>query len=432
MTAPHGGFLPDAVVIAVGSELLTPYKTDTNSLYIVERLGGIGIPVTQKMIVGDDPERLAGALRYAMALADVVVVTGGLGPTGDDVTRDVVADLLGLPLEESGDILDGIRRRFAARGLQMPEINRRQAAVPRGAQVLANRAGTAPGLAIGAPTALLVLLPGPPRELRPMFDRFIGDRLAPVSGERRVHRRTVRTTGRTESHVDELAAPLYGPWRARRPPIEATLLASLGQVDLHLSAVSDEPDLAKGALDEAVAEVVDVLGSAVVSTDGRSLPVVVGELLLGSGTRLAVAESCTGGLITSRLTDVPGSSAYVHAGWTVYSNEAKTLLGVPAALIEEHGAVSEAVVEAMALRARDRAAVDYGLAVSGIAGPGGATPGKPVGTVCLALAGRAAPTRVRRVQFPGDRERVKFQASQSALDLLRRALLRGAAATATT
>ena len=430
MTAPHGGSLSTAVVIAVGSELLTPYRTDTNSLYIVEQLGGIGIPVTQKIVVGDDPERLAGALRYAMALADVVVVTGGLGPTADDVTRDVAAELLGLPLEESADILDGIRQRFAARGLEMPESNRCQAAVPRGARVLPNRAGTAPGLAIETATTLLVLLPGPPRELRPMFDRFIADGLAPASGGRRVYRRTVRTTGRAESHIDELAAPFYGRWRARRPPVEVTVLASLGQVDLHLSAVGDDPDGAAGTLDEAVAEVVQVLGSAVVSTDGRSLPVIVGELLLRSGARLAVAESCTGGLITSRLTDVPGSSAYVHAGWTVYSNEAKTaLLGVPAALIEEHGAVSEAVVEAMALAARDRAAVDYGLAVSGIAGPGGATPGKPVGTVCLALAGRVEASRVRRVRFPGDRERVKFQASQSALDLLRRALLRSAAAT---
>ena len=432
MTAPHGGSPSTAVVIAVGSELLTPYKTDTNSLYIVEQLGGIGIPVTQKMIVGDDPERLAGALRYAMVLADVVVVTGGLGPTEDDVTRDVAAELLGLPLEESADILHGIRRRFAARGLEMPETNRRQAAVPRGARVLPNRAGTAPGLAIEAGKTLLVLLPGPPRELQPMFDRFIADGLAPASGGRRVQRRTVRTTGRPESHIDELAAPLYGPWRARRPPIEATVLASLGQVDLHLSTVGDDPDGAARTLDEAVAEVMQVLGSAVVSTDGRSLPVVVGELLLRSGARLAVAESCTGGLITSRLTDVPGSSAYVHAGWTVYSNEAKTtLLGVPADLIEEHGAVSEAVVEAMARAARDRAAVDYGLAVSGIAGPGGATPGKPVGTICLALVGRAEPSRVRRVRFPGDRERVKFQASQSALDLLRRTLLRSAAATVT-
>ena len=433
MTAPPGASPSTAVVIAVGSELLTPHKTDTNSLFIVDRLGAIGIPVTQKMVVGDDPGRLTGALRYAMGLGDVVVVTGGLGPTADDVTRDVVAELLGLPLDESTDILDGIRGRFAARGLEMPEINRRQAAVPRGARVLANRMGTAPGLLITAGTTRLVLLPGPPRELRPMFDRFVADGLAPATGGRCVYRRMIRTTGRTESHIDELAGPVYGPWRARRAPIETTVLASLGQVDLHLSTLGDDPETAGRALEEAVAELARVLGASVVSADGRSLPAVVGELLRRRGARLAVAESCTGGLIASRLTDVPGSSAYVEAGWIVYSNDAKvTLLGVDPALIETHGAVSEAAAEAMALAARDRAGVDYGLAVTGIAGPGGATTGKPVGTVCLALAGRAAPPRVRRVQLPGDRERVKFQASQAALDLLRRALLRRVTATVTT
>ncbi len=428
MTEKRGGGPSTAVVIAVGSELLTPHKTDTNSLFITDRLNAVGIHVVQKLVVGDEPAGLASALRYALGAGDIVIVTGGLGPTADDVTRDVAAELLGAPLEESPAIVEAIRARFEARGLEMPAINRRQAAVPRGAEVLANPRGTAPGLWLTAGEVRLVLLPGPPRELRPMFDRLVADRLASAAGGRRVQRRMLRTTGRTESHVDELARPIYEPLAARRPPVETTILASLGQIDLHLSTVGDDPEAGGRVLDAAVAELAGVLGSCVVSTDGRSLPEVVGELLQRRGARVALAESCTGGLIASRLTDVPGSSAYVHAGWVLYSNDAKVALGVPPGRIETHGAVSEPVAEAMAAAARGAAGVEFGLAVTGIAGPGGATPGKPVGTVCLALAGPAEPPRVRRVQLPGDRERVKFQASQAALDLLRRALLRSAAA----
>lgn len=427
MTEPRGSGPQCAVIVAVGSELLTPYKTDTNSLFITDRLNGVGIDVVLKLVAGDEPRGLASALRHATTEADIVIVTGGLGPTADDVTRDVVADLLGVPLDESADIVAAIRARFEARGLEMPEINRRQAAVPRGAEVLPNPAGTAPGLWLTAGGCRLVLLPGPPRELRPMFDRLVADRLVSTTGGRRVQRRTIRTTGRTESHIDELARPIYGPLAARQPPVETTILASLGQIDLHLSTIGADPESGERVLDAAVAGLAGVLGSCVVSVDGRSLPQVVGELLRRRGARIAIAESCTGGLIASRLTDVPGSSAYVHAGWVLYSNEAKVALGVAPALIEADGAVSEAVAEAMAEAARAAAGVDFGLAVTGIAGPGGATPEKPVGTVCLALAGGGAAPRVRRIQVPGDRERVKFQASQAALDLLRRALLRAEA-----
>ena len=428
MTPKTGRSLSTAVVVAVGSELLTPHKTDTNSLFITERLNNVGINVLQKLVVGDDPPGLAGALRYALSLADVVIVTGGLGPTADDVTRDVVAELLGAPLDESPAIVEAIRARFTARGLEMPEINRRQAAVPRGAEILANPRGTAPGLWLAAGDARLALLPGPPRELRPMVERLVEERLAPVADGRRVQRRIIRTTGRTESHVDELAKPVYEPLAGRQPPVETTILASLGQIDLHLSTVGADPEAGERVLDTAVKELAGVLGNCVVSTDGRSLPEVVGGLLRRRGARVAIAESCTGGLIASRLTDVPGSSAYVHAGWVLYSNEAKVALGVAPGLIESHGAVSEPVAGAMAAAAREAAGVDFGLAVTGIAGPDGGTPAKPVGTVCVALAGSTRPPRVRRVQLPGDRERVKFQASQAALDLLRRALLRDAAA----
>ena len=427
MTEPRGGSPQCAVIVAVGSELLTPHKTDTNSLFITDRLNGVGIDVVRKLVAGDEPRGLASALRYATTEADIVIVTGGLGPTADDVTRDVVADLLGVPLEESADIVAAIRARFEARGLEMPEINRRQAAVPRGAEVLPNPAGTAPGLWLTAGGCRLILLPGPPRELRPMFDRLVADRLVSTTGGRRVQRRAIRTTGRTESHIDELARPIYGPLAARQPPVETTILASLGQIDLHLSTIGADPESGERVLDAAVRELAGVLGSCVVSVDGRSLPQVVGELLRRRGARVAIAESCTGGLIASRLTDVPGSSAYVHAGWVLYSNEAKVALGVAPALIAADGAVSEAVAEAMAEAARAAAGVDFGLAATGIAGPGGATPEKPVGTVCLALAVGGGATRVRRIRLPGDRERVKFQASQAALDLLRRALLRAEA-----
>lgn len=413
-----------AAVVAVGSELLTPHKTDTNSLFIADGLGAVGIRLLQKLVVGDEPEGLTQALQYATQLADLVVVTGGLGPTADDVTRETVAAHFSLPLEESADVIEVMRARFAARGLEMPAINRRQAQVPRGATALPNAHGTAPGLWIAEAVGRVLLLPGPPRELRPMFQQFIAHHLAPEAGGRRLYRRMIRTAGRTESHLDTIAGPIYKPWQNRPEPIETTILASLGQIDLHLSLVADDPSVAERTLDDAVAELTAALGNAVVSTDGRSLPAVVGALLGERGARVAVAESCTGGLIASRLTDVPGSSAYVHAGWVLYSNEAKVALGVDAALIREHGAVSEPVAEAMAVAARRAADVDYGLAVTGIAGPGGATPGKPVGTVCLALAGPAAPPRVRRVQVPGERERVKFQASQAALNLLRRSLLR--------
>ncbi len=415
-----------AAVIAVGSELLTPHKTDTNSLFIADGLGTVGIRLLQKLVVGDDPAGLTEALRYATRLADLVVVTGGLGPTQDDVTRDAVAAYFGLPLEESAEVVDVMRARFAGRGLKMPAINRRQAQVPRGAAVLPNAHGTAPGLWIAEAPARVLLLPGPPRELRPMFERFVTSHLALEAGGRRLYRRMIRTAGRTESHLDTVAGPIYAPWQDLPEPIETTILASLGQIDLHLSLVADDPVRAERTLDGAVAELEAALGSAVVSTDGRSLPAVVGALLAERGARVALAESCTGGLMASRLTDVPGSSAYVHAGWVLYSNEAKVALGVDAELIREQGAVSEPVAEAMAVAARRTAGVDLGLAVTGIAGPGGATPGKPVGTVCLALAGAGTPPRVRRVQLPGERERVKFQASQAALDLLRRSLLRDA------
>ena len=364
-------------------------------------------------------------MQLALSRADLVVISGGLGPTDDDITRETVAAVFGLPLEEDEGVVASIQARFSARGLPMPAINRRQALVPRGAAALANAKGTAPGLWIERSGAACVALPGPPRELRPMFDAVARERIAPRSGGHGIFRRVIRVTGRTESHVDEITCPVYSRWRSGPVPIETSILASLGQIELHLAARGATEDAAVRALDEATAELAGVLGRDLVSSDGAQLEAVVGRMLQERAARVAVAESCTGGLVASRLTDVAGSSAYVHAGWVVYSNEAKVaLLGVDAASIAAHGAVSEPVARALATGARERGGVEYAIAVTGIAGPGGGSAAKPVGTVYVALAGPDGLQRVRRLSLPGEREQVKFQASQAALDLLRRALLR--------
>ena len=422
----HSWDLRRAVIVAVGSELLTPNKTDTNSLWLTARLNELGIAVVFKTVVGDDREGLAGMLRYAMAHGDLVVTTGGLGPTDDDVTRDAVANVLDRRLVEDPEVVLRIRVRFEARALRMPEINRRQALVPDGAVVLANPTGTAPGLWLEHAGGVVVLLPGPPRELKPMFATLAETRLAGVTAGRRILRRTIRIAGRTESHVEEIAQPIYSRWRPPAPRIETSVLATLGQIELHLSTEALHLAEAEERLDDAVATLVEALGRDVVSVDGRELEEVVGALLSAAGRRVALAESCTGGLVASRLTDVPGSSAYVQAGWVTYTNQAKTdALGVPAELIERHGAVSEPVVAAMAEGARARGHADYGIGVTGIAGPDGGTPEKPVGTVCVALAGPTG-TRTRMLRLPGARAQVKFQSSQAALDMLRRSLLRDA------
>ena len=413
-----------AVVLAVGSELLTPYRSDTNSLWLTERLNEIGIPVIHKAVVGDDRQDLAAALGYAMQHGDLVVTTGGLGPTEDDVTRETVAMVLNRSLEEDLGVMERIRGRFLGRGLDMPEINRRQALVPRGAVALRNRRGTAPGLWIEHEGVGVLLLPGPSRELQPMFDEVVETRLRPGSSGAGIFRKMLGITGRTESYVEELAYPVYSQWRPPRPLIETTVLAKSGQIELHLSTCAANGEVAQRRLHEATKALVDVLGEDVVSSDGSRLEEVVGRLLGHRGRRLAVAESCTGGLVISRLTDVPGSSEYVHTGWVLYSNDAKIdLLGVESSLIRTYGAVSEAVAEAMASKALELAGVDYGIGVTGVAGPGGGTTDKPVGTVCIALAGPEE-TQARTFQFPGEREEVKFQSSQAALDMLRRTLLR--------
>jgi nicotinamide-nucleotide amidase len=412
-----------AAILAVGSELLTPQKTDTNSLYISEVLNDLGIAVAFKSIVGDNREELSAHVAHALSRHRVLVLCGGLGPTDDDLTREVVAAHLGLVLDEDPAIIDAIERRFAARGWKMPAVNRRQAQVPRGAQVLANPHGTAPGLWIESGRHFIALLPGPPREMKPMMDGEVRRRLSAVAGDVRLHRRLVRVSGKGESAVEEIVQPIYSQWLTQSPPIETTILAGLGQVELHLVTQSDDATGARDALNRGVSDLASALGPDVVSTDGAPLEAVVGELLRQRGWWVAFAESCTGGLATSRMTDIPGSSDYVERAIVAYSNRAKIeLLGVPDALIAEHGAVSEQVALAMAAGIRVRAGVNVGVGITGIAGPGGGSEHKPVGTVCIAVDDGAA--KVRTFRFPGGREMVKAMSANWAIDMLRRHLLK--------
>lgn len=414
-----------AVVIAVGSEMLTPTRTDTNSLFVTEILNGLGIDVAYKAIVGDDRDELGAAVSLAIARHRILILTGGLGPTDDDLTREVVASQLGLALAEDPAIVAWIRARFAARGMSMPEVNRRQAMVPQGGRVLENPRGSAPGLLIESGDRIIVLLPGPPREMRPMMSGVVRDRLAAVAGGRRLLRRTVRLAGRSESRVEERVQAAYRQWLGQEPRIETTILASPGFVELHLlSQVVDETAGAQ-ALDRAVAALTTILGPDVVSLDGTSLEQTLGAMLRARGWRIALAESCTGGLATSRLTDVAGSSDYVDRSWVVYSNEAKSeMLGVPQALLAEHGAVSEPVARALAEGALLRSGADIAVGITGIAGPGGGSELKPVGMVWIAVAlAHPRETRVALCRFLGGREMVKAFAAVTALDLVRRRLL---------
>jgi nicotinamide-nucleotide amidase len=413
-----------AAIVAVGSELLTPSKIDTNSLHITEQLNRLGLDVVTKAVVGDSREELTHMIRGLLERADLLILCGGLGPTDDDVTREAVATALARPLAEDDAITARLRERFKARGfaMPMPEINRRQAMVPAGAVVIENTKGSAPGLWIDHEGKCVLLLPGPPRELKPMLGALVDGPLRERSSGEPLVRRVVRIAGRIESDVDQVLQPLYREWAVARPEISATILAAPGAIELHVSARASSPAVVDRALDTAVQRVVSVIGADVYSTDDRKLEQVVGDLLAGKGLHIAAAESCTGGMITSRLTDVPGSSRYVDQSVITYSNGAKTeLLGVPIDVLNAHGAVSEPVALWMADGIRVRARADIGVGVTGIAGPTGGTPEKPVGMVVVAVV-TDSERGCRTFRFFGDREQVKFQASQSALDMVRRLL----------
>ena len=415
--------LARAEIIAIGSELLGSTRLDTNSLLVAERLATLGIELRAKTVVGDNRGEVAEHLRRALDRADLVILTGGLGPTDDDVTRDALADVVGRPLIEQTDIVERLRLRFARRNLQMPDVNRRQALVIDGGVVLDNPNGTAPGQMVSLGDKVVILLPGPPRELKPMMDTLVAGPLASRVGAERLFRTTLFTVGRGESHVEELAQPVYSKWLELSPPIETTILAAPGQIELHLVTRSADAVAAGNALTRARDELIAVLGPDVFSTDGRSMEEIVGQLLLDQGLSIAAAESCTGGLMLSRLTDVPGSSAYVAGGVVAYSNALKVALAdVPDTLIETHGAVSEPVAIALAEGVRARTGASIGVGITGIAGPSGGTPQKPVGTVAVAVASELRATRSRLFWLYGTRTMVKFQAAQMGLDMVRRLL----------
>lgn len=422
MTTP----LTSAEVIAVGSELLGTAKLDTNSLFIAGQLGRLGIELKAKSVVGDDRERLADVLRNALTRADLVILTGGLGPTDDDLTREAVADVLGLELVEDPAITARIRQRFERRGMSMPEVNRRQAMVHRGARVLPNPNGSAPGILIETNGRMVVLLPGPPRELQPMLSALCADggAIAERAGRERLFTASIFTASVPESRVEELVQPIYSRWRDAPEPISTTILASPGQVEIHLTMRSADVAHATGVLERARAQLVEALGRSVFSTDGRSLPQVVGDLLRERKLTFAAAESCTGGLVLQRMTDIPGSSDYVKGGVVAYSNELKMqLLGVDAALLKAHGAVSEPVAAAMVDGIRERTGADVCVSITGIAGPGGGSETKPVGTVVIGVLVPGRPLSVRTYLFPGNREMVRLQSSQMALDRVRLMLM---------
>ena len=413
--------LRSAEILAVGSELLTPFRIDTNSLYLTAQLNDLGIDVRNKGVVGDDPADISARVLTALERADVVITSGGLGPTGDDLTRESVAAALGLPLAEDATVLAAIRKRFEHRGLQMPDGNRRQAAVPAGAFVLPNPNGTAPGLWIDAREKVVVLLPGPPRELQHIFETDVRPRIAVRTSGARVLRRVIRITGRAESTVDDVAQPIYAPLANAAIPIETSILASPGQIELHLSARGEDVASMERALQDGVDLLAKALAPAVFSTDGRALERVVGDALLAAGSRIAVAESCTGGLLGGRFTEVPGSSVWFAGGVIAYDNSVKTReLGVSEELLAAHGAVSEPVARAMAEGVRQRFGTAFGLSITGIAGPDGGSAEKPVGTVAIALAGQD--TRVRTFRFIGDRQMIRQQAVLAALEMVRQSL----------
>jgi nicotinamide-nucleotide amidase len=417
MTRP----LETAEIVAIGSELLTAHRIDTNSLFLTGQLNELGISVRLKHVVGDHTSDLRAVLEAALSRADLVITTGGLGPTDDDLTREVVAGVLGRGMHEVSEILETIASRFSKRGVPMPAINRRQAQVIDDGRWLANPNGTAPGQLIELNGQVVVLLPGPPRELKPMFLSSVAPVLDARSEGRRVRRRVIKTSGRSESQVEEAAQPIYSQFLRYEPPIDTTILASPGLVELHLSASGTDVPALDQALELATVQLAAGLGDAVFSVDGRALEEVVGEQCRGRGWRVAAAESCTGGLLLQRLTDVPGSSSWVEGGVVAYANAVKVEgLDVDPALLTTHGAVSEQVAGAMAEGVRRRLGTEVGVAITGIAGPGGGSDDKPVGTVFVAVA--STTTDVRRFLFPGDRSMVRQFSAAAALNLLRRHL----------
>jgi len=408
----------NAEIIAVGSEMLTSQRIDTNSLFLTDQLNSLGVEVRRKLIVGDDRAVLTAAIRQALAQAEIVILTGGLGPTEDDLTREAAAEALERALVFRQDLCDAIEERFRRRQRKMAENNKRQAYVVEGAEVIANPNGTAVGQWIETGERVVMLLPGPPGELKPMFAGECVARLAKKLPAQVIRTRFYRVTGMTESDLDHLISPVYTKYT--NPT--TTILASPGDIQVHLRARAASEAEAERLLAEAGDPIQELLGDRIFSCNGDSLEAVIGAMLRERGATVAVAESCTGGMVAERLTAVAGSSDYFLGGFVVYSNGMKEqALGVDPELIARHTAVSGEVAEAMAAQARARTGADYAVSTTGEAGPKTRT-GAPPGTVFVGLAGPEGPPESRRFNLPGDRTRVRMFATQAALDMLRRKL----------
>ena len=413
----------NAEIIAVGSELLTPYRMDTNSLYLTEELNQLGVEVIFKSVVGDDFARLVAASQHALFRSDIIVFSGGLGPTEDDLTREAVSEALGAPLHRDEEILAAIERRFAARGWKMSPNNAKQAEVLEGAVVLPNPNGTAPGQWLSGKfdgrERIVILLPGPPHELKALFEEACRERLRAKLPTAFLATRVLKVAMLGESQVDARVAPIY----KRFNDVQTTILAGAGEIQLHFKSRAETLQAAQTRVDEAADAVEEELDDAVYSREGQSLEQIVGYWLQMRNATLAVAESCTGGLLGERITSVGGSSRYFAGGAIVYANAVKSeLAGVPGEMIERHGAVSREVAAALAEGIRYRCESTLGIGITGVAGPGGGTPNKPVGLVFHALAS-AGGTEVIERNFPGDRKRIRWFATTLALEMVRRKLM---------
>jgi nicotinamide-nucleotide amidase len=419
-----------AEIIAAGSEMLTPFRQDTNSLYLTARLNELGVSVAFKTIVGDKLEDLTGAARVAIARADIVIFSGGLGPTEDDLTREAAAAALGVGLRRDAEILTAMYKRFAARRMKMPENNARQADVIDGAEVMPNANGSAPGqyidTVVGRHRKIVVLLPGPPKELEPMYEAECRPRLAATLPPRHMARRMLRMALLPESKVDARTAPIYKKFK----DVDTTILAGSAEIQLHFVCSKPTEAEAQARVDELAEKIEQEMGEEIFSSHGESLEEVVLLMLGLRHMTLAAAESCTGGLLAQRLTAVPGSSRYFLGGAVVYADRLKTTFAeVPEEMVRDEGPVSEPVARAMAEGIRRRTGASVGIGITGIAGPGPGAPGpdvsKPIGLVYIAIsyAGLAGGTSVTELNISGDRERIRWWATQHALELLRQSLL---------
>ena len=413
----------NAEIIAVGSELLTPFRMDTNSLYLTEQLNLLGVEVVFKSVVGDNLRRLVAAAQHALFRSEIVIFSGGLGPTEDDLTREAVAEALGLALRSDPEILSQLKERFAARGWKMAPNNAKQADVLDGATVLPNVNGTAPGQWMSGKfdgrERIIVLLPGPPHELKALYEAEVRERLRAKVPPAFFATRVLKVAMMGESQVDARVAPIY----KRYPDVETTILANAGEIQLHFKKRAETLEAAQREVDEVAGAVEDELDDFVFSRTGESLEQIVGYWLQMRNATLAVAESCTGGMLAERVTSISGSSRYFLGGAVVYSDALKTeLAGVPAEMIERHGAVSREVAAALAEGIRYRCESTLGAGITGVAGPTGGTPEKPVGLVFHAVASDSGTEVVQR-NFPGDRKRIRWFASTMALDMVRRKLM---------